>query len=154
MSLLDFKGLARVWHRDFIDNPLRKTVTTTLCQFQNTNSALNTWGPIGTSVRKTENTYGTVAGRTPAGPFSNARVTTDDGHGEIRAYVSDGAFVDDSLDTFRSRAVVEVPNLQSLLKYICKNGFEHHAAMRAALSSEIHSETFEMDFGWNVYRHQ
>ena len=34
----------------------------------------------------TENTYGTVAGRTPAGPFSYARITTDDRNGVIRAY--------------------------------------------------------------------
>ncbi len=32
----------------------------------------------------TENTYGTVAGRTPKGPFSYARITTDDRHGVIR----------------------------------------------------------------------
>ena len=41
----------------------------------------------------TENTYGTVAGRTPAGPFSYARITTDDRNGVIRAYVGDGQFV-------------------------------------------------------------
>ena len=32
----------------------------------------------------TENTYGTVAGRTPAGPFSYARITTDDRNGLIQ----------------------------------------------------------------------
>ena len=51
----------------------------------------------------TENTYGTVAGRTPAGPFSYARITTDDRNGVIRAYTGDGQFVNDPLDTFGSR---------------------------------------------------
>ena len=101
----------------------------------------------------TENTYGTVAGRTPAGPFSYARITTDDRHGLIRAYIGDGRFVDDSLDTFGSRAVVEVPRLQELLKYICKNGFEHHAAMNASHTAKILSEAFTTYFGWETYTH-
>jgi len=101
----------------------------------------------------TENTYGTVAGRTPAGPMSYARLTTDDQHGQIRTYVGDGRFVDDPLDTFGSRAVVEVPELQKLMRYICKNGYEHHAAMAAAPSSDILAEVFETYFGWEVYHH-
>ncbi len=101
----------------------------------------------------TENTYGTVAGRTPAGPFSYARITTDDRHGAIRAYTGDGQFVDDPLDTFGSRAVVEVPHLQQLMKYICKNGFEHHAAMNASYTAKILSEAFTTYFGWETYTH-
>ncbi len=101
----------------------------------------------------TENTYGTVAGRTPAGPFSYARITTDDRHGRIRTYVGDGQFVDDPLDTFGSRAVVEVPELQTLMRYVCKNGFEHHAAMNASHTANILSETFETYFNWDVYHH-
>ncbi len=67
---------------------------------------------LGTTVG-VENTYGTVEGKTPAGPFSYARVTTDDRHGVIKAYVGDGAFLDDPVETFGSRAVVRVPELQS-----------------------------------------
>lgn len=102
----------------------------------------------------TENTYGTVAGRTPAGPFSYARVTTDDRNGRIRTYCGDGYFVDDPLDTFGSRAVVTVPGLQQLMHYVCKNGFEHHAAMTAAHSGAIIAEAFETYMGWDVYFHQ
>ncbi|GAB4419394.1 MAG: L-fucose/L-arabinose isomerase family protein [Anaerolineae bacterium] len=101
----------------------------------------------------TENTYGTVAGRTPAGPFSYARITTEDKTGRIRAYVGDGEFVDDPLDTFGSRAVVRVPNLQGLLRYICKNGFEHHAAMNGSHSADILYEAFTTYFGWDTYHH-
>src|SRR5246500_7038 len=101
----------------------------------------------------TENTYGTVAGRTPAGPFSYARITTDDRHGVIRAYVGDGQFVDDPLDTFGSRAVVEVPRLQDLLKVICRRGFEHHAAMNASHTAKILYEAFTTYFGWDTYLH-
>ena len=85
----------------------------------------------------TENTYGTVAGRTPKGPFSFSRITTDDRHGVIRAYVGDGQFVDDPLDTFGSRAVVEVADLQGLLRYVCRQRFEHHAAMNQSHSAAV-----------------
>src|SRR5262245_59979471 len=102
----------------------------------------------------TESTYGTVAGRTPAGPFAYARITTDDRHGRIKAYVGDGEFVDDPLDTFGSRAVVEVPQLQALLKHIAKNGFEHHAAMNQSHSAAVLNEAFTTYFEWDVYNHE
>lgn len=111
------------------------------------------YAPILGSTLGDENTYGVVSGRTPAGPFSYARVTTDDRNGVIKAYVGDGMFVDDPMETFGSRALVEVPELQSLLRYICKNGFEHHAAMNASHSGAILQESFETYFGWDVYHH-
>lgn len=101
-----------------------------------------------------QNTYGTVAGRVPPGPLSYARVSSDDRNGRIQAYVGDGMFVDDPLDTFGSRAVVEVPRLQELLRYICKHGFEHHAAMNRSHSAEILHEAFTTYFGWDTYYHR
>jgi hypothetical protein len=32
-------------------------------------------------------------------------------------------------ETFGSRAVVEVEDLQGLMRYVCRQGFEHHAAI-------------------------
>jgi L-fucose isomerase-like protein len=100
------------------------------------------------------NTYGAVAGRVPPGPVTFARLTTDDFNGLIRTYVGEGRFTDDPLDTFGSRAVVEVPGLQKLMRYICKNGFEHHAAMNGSLSASVLAEAFETYFGWEVYYHE
>jgi L-fucose isomerase-like protein len=102
----------------------------------------------------TENTYGTVAGRTPAGPFGYARITTDDRNGRIRAYVGDGEFVPDPLDTFGSRAVVRVENLQKLLRHVCRNGFEHHAAMTTAHAAPALNEAFTTYFDWDTYWHE
>lgn len=102
----------------------------------------------------TENTYGAMAGRVPAGPMSFARITTDDLNGRIRAFVGDGRFTDDPLQTFGSRAVVEIPGLQRLMQHICKNGFEHHVAMSASSSAAIVAEAFETYFGWDVYYHE
>jgi len=101
-----------------------------------------------------ENTYGAIAGRIPAGPMSFARISTDDKNGVIRTYVGDAMFTDDALDTFGGRAVVEVPGLQKLLQYICKNGFEHHAAMNPSHSAEILAEAFKTYLGWEVYHHK
>ncbi|NDJ86612.1 MAG: fucose isomerase [Chloroflexi bacterium] len=112
------------------------------------------YAPILGSTLGDDNTYGIVDGRTPAGPFSYARITTDDRNGAMKAYVGDGMFVDDPLDTFGSRAVVEVPDLQILMRHICKNGFEHHAAMNASHSAAILHEAFDTYFDWEVYHHQ
>jgi L-fucose isomerase-like protein len=100
-----------------------------------------------------ENTYGAVAGRVPAGPVTYARISTDDLNGLISTYVGEGSLTDDPLDTFGSRAVVQVPGLQDLLKFICKNGFEHHAAMNASLVADVLEEAFDTYMGWEVYRH-
>ena len=107
---------------------------------------------LGTSVG-VENTYGTVEGKTPAGPFSYARITTDDRNGVIKTYVGDGAFLDDPVETFGSRAVVRIPELQKLMRYVCKNGFEHHAAMTNAYTASILNEAFTTYFGWDTYYH-
>lgn len=101
----------------------------------------------------TENTYGAVAGRVPAGPLTFARISTDDTQGIVRTYIGEGLFTDDPLDTFGARAVVQVPGLQKLMHYICKNGFEHHCAMNASHSAAILAESFETYFGWDVYYH-
>lgn len=110
--------------------------------------------PILGSTLGVENTWGALSGRTPAGPVTFARVSTDDGSGRIRAYVGEGRFTDDPLDTFGSRAVVEVPELQKLMRYICRNGFEHHAAMNASACAAVVAEALETYLGWEVYHHQ
>ena len=105
------------------------------------------------STLSPENTYGTIAGRVPAGPMSYARLTTDDRAGCIRSYVGDGQFVDDELETFGSRAVIRVQGLQALLSYICRHGFEHHTAMSPVHSAAVLEEAFGNYMGWDVYRH-
>jgi len=41
-----------------------------------------------------------------------------------------------------------------LLKYICKNGFEHHVAMVRGGVSDIIEESIETYLGWNLYLHK
>jgi len=108
---------------------------------------------LGTTLGE-ENTFGAVAGRTPSGPVTFARVSTDDRNGRIHAYVGEGRFTDDPLSTFGSRAVVEVPGLPGLLRYICLNGFEHHAAMNASSCARRLASALETYMGWPVYHHR
>jgi L-fucose isomerase-like protein len=107
---------------------------------------------LGTTLGQ-ENTHGAVAGRTPAGPMTFARLSTDDRAGKIRTYVGEGRFTDDPLETFGARAVVEVPGLQKMMRYICKNGFEHHVAMNASQTAAVLAEAFATYMGWDVYYH-
>jgi L-fucose isomerase-like protein len=100
-----------------------------------------------------DNTYGAINGRAPSGPMSYARISTDDQYGMIRAYVGEGEFTDDALDTFGSRAVVKIPSLQKLMKYVVKNGFEHHVAMTAGHVADVLDEAFSTYMGWDNYNH-
>jgi L-fucose isomerase-like protein len=109
--------------------------------------------PILGSILGEQNTYGALAGRTPSGPVTFARISTDDRNGEIISYVGEGRFTDDDLKTFGTRAVVEVPDLQRLMRVICRRGFEHHAAMNGSHTAGVLVEAFEQYLGWDVYRH-
>jgi L-fucose isomerase-like protein len=110
--------------------------------------------PILGTVVGVENTFGALEGRTSSGPLTYGRITTDDIAGRICAYVGEGRFTDDELNTFGARAVVEVPNLQELMRYICRNGFEHHAVMSRSHTANMLAEAFETYMQWDVYYHE
>ncbi len=107
---------------------------------------------LGTIVGE-QNTYGALEGRTPSGPLTYGRLTTDDTQGCIRAYVGEGVLTDDVLETFGNRAVARVPNLQRLMQFVCKNGFEHHVVMNRSHTATALAEAFETYLGWQVYHH-
>ena len=60
----------------------------------------------------------------------------------------------DPLETFGTRVVVEVPGLQTLMQVICRNGFEHHAAMNASRFTDPLVESYEQYLGCDVYHHE
>jgi len=109
--------------------------------------------PILGSTLGVQNTYGALAGRTPASPFTFARITTADADGAIRAYVGEGELTNDPLDTFGARAVAHVPKLQELMRYVCKHGFEHHVAVTQSRTAAVLAEAFGNYLGWDVYHH-
>lgn len=109
--------------------------------------------PILGSTLGVENTYGALEGRTPAGPLTYGRVTTADADGCIRAYVGEGELTDDELNTFGTRAVAHVPQLQRLLRHICENGFEHHVVMTRSKTAGALAEALGKYLGWDTYEH-
>ncbi|HMT74588.1 MAG TPA: L-fucose/L-arabinose isomerase family protein [Chitinophagaceae bacterium] len=108
---------------------------------------------LGTTVG-TENTYGALDGRTPTMPLTYGRISTDDCKGIIKAYVGEGELTNDALDTFGNRAVAQINNLQGLMSYVCRNGFEHHVVMNASKTAGILKEAFENYLGWETYNHE
>jgi L-fucose isomerase-like protein len=100
-----------------------------------------------------ENTFGTCVGRVKSGPMSYARFSTDDFTGKIRGYLGGGRFTDDPLETFGGAGVVEIPDLQKLLHYICENGFEHHVAANFSTVAPMVHEAVTRYLGWEMYAH-
>ncbi len=100
-----------------------------------------------------ENAFGTCVGRVKAGVMSYARYSTDDRRGVIRGYTGAGKFTDDPLETFGGAGVAEIPKLQKLLKYICREGFEHHVAANFSDVSKAVHEATNRYLGWESYLH-
>jgi L-fucose isomerase-like protein len=110
--------------------------------------------PILGSTLGVENTWGALDGRTTARPLTYGRITTDDTAGVIRTYVGEGELTDDELKTFGNRAVARVPQLQKLMRHVCREGFEHHVVMNASHTAGILAEAFGRYLGWEVYHHE
>ncbi len=107
---------------------------------------------IAGSVGK-ENAFGTVVGRIKSGPATFCRLSTDDTDGVIKGYLGEGVFTDDDVTTFGGYGVMDIPNLQELLQFICKEGFEHHVPVSLCSKSEAVFEALDNYMGWEIYYH-
>jgi L-fucose isomerase-like protein len=101
-----------------------------------------------------EDTFGAIKGKVAPGPFSFFRISTNDVAGTIQSYVGEGEFTADPYGMDGGIAVSRVENLQQLLKFICKNGFEHHVAMGRGNVANAIEEAIENYMGWEIYKHQ
>jgi L-fucose isomerase-like protein len=101
-----------------------------------------------------ENTFGTCVGQVKPGAMSFARFSTNDSDGSIRGYVGEGEFTNDPIQTFGGAGVARIPGLQTLLRYICENGFEHHVAANFSSTAAAVHEAATRYLGWNVYWHK
>jgi L-fucose isomerase-like protein len=108
---------------------------------------------IAGSVGK-DNTFGTIVGKLKSGPLTYCRASTDDLHGRLRAYVGEGEMTGDKLQSFGGYGVVKIPELQQLLQYVCKNGYEHHVAVSRSHYGRAVAEALGNYKGWEVYHHQ
>ena len=100
-----------------------------------------------------ENCFGACKGVIASGDITFSKISTDDFKGKIKAYVGEGKFIDSDISTPGGPGRVQIERMQSLLKYLCNNGFEHHVAMNRSKTSNVLKEAFEKYLGWEVYQH-
>lgn len=144
------------WNNNFAED--RNKCVCTHCgnfpkSFVRNDLKLGTLGALGRTLGKV-NTFGAVYGKVTKGDFTFFRISTDDTKGAIKAYLGTGEITDDPYGMDGCIAVTKVNNLQTLMKYICKNGFEHHVAMVRNDVKEILNEAIEDYLGWNLYVHE
>lgn len=144
------------WNNNFAED--RNKCVCTHCgnfpkSFVRNDLKLGTLGVLGRTLGKV-NTFGAVYGKVTKGDFTFFRISTDDTKGAIKAYLGTGEITDGPYGMDGCIAVTKVNNLQTLMKYICKNGFEHHVAMVRNDVKEILNEAIEDYLGWNLYVHE
>lgn len=100
-----------------------------------------------------ENCFGAIKGKVKKGPMTFFRVSTDDVSGRVKAYLGEGEFTDDPYPMDGGIAVCRVDDLQDLMKFMCKNGFEHHVGMARGHVAGIIDEAVESYLGWDLYNH-
>ena len=101
-----------------------------------------------------ENCFGAIKGQATPGPITFFRLSTDDRAGRIKAYVGQGEITDDPVTNFQGgSAVLRIPNLQKMMDYVCKNGFEHHVAVSRGHYAHVLQEAIESYLGWDLYTH-
>ena len=115
--------------------------------FQDTKMTVH---PIMAEYDGKENTFGAIQGRIKTKPCTMLRIETDDIFGEIKAVVVEGKYTDDPLDTYGGYGVVEISNLQELLKKLCRSGFAHHVAVSLNEVGDIVYEALFNYLGWNI----
>lgn len=110
--------------------------------------------PIISDLKGEEITFGAIQGRIKTKSCTLLRIETDDIFGEIKAFLAEGTYTDDSLNTFGGYGVITVPNLQKALKTLCIEGFAHHVAATLNQVAEIVYEALVNYVGWNVIHHE
>ncbi len=101
-----------------------------------------------------EDTFGAVKGKVAPGKMTYFRISTDDTKGIIKSYIGEGIITDDPYGMDGGIAVCEIPNLQNLMNYMCKNGFEHHVGMVRGHVAEVLEEAIGNYLGWEMYKHE
>lgn len=144
------------WNNNFAED--RNKCVCTHCgnfpkSFVKNDIKLGTLGVLGRTLGKV-NTFGAVYGKCTEGEFTYFRISTDDTLGRIKAYLGKGDITNDPYGMDGCIAVTKVNNLQGLMKFICKNGFEHHVAMVRTDVVDILTEAIDNYLGWDLYVHE
>ena len=144
------------WNNNFAED--RNKCVCTHCgnfpkSFAMSDLKLGPLGVLGRTLGKV-NTFGAVYAKCTEGDFTFFRISTDDTLGCIKSYLGKGELTNDPYGMDGCIAVTKVDNLQKLMKYICKNGFEHHVAMVRTDVVDILQEAIDSYLGWDLYVHE
>lgn len=144
------------WNNNFAED--RDKVVCTHCSnypksFFQSDIEIGSLDVLGT-VLGSEDTFGAVKGKVAPGTMTYFRISTDDQKGTIKSYLGEGKMTNDPYGMDGGIAVCEIPNLQNLMKFMCKNGYEHHVAMVRGHVAEILEEAIGNYLGWDLYKHQ
>jgi L-fucose isomerase-like protein len=121
------------------------------CAFENTPEIGNL--DILATTLGTEASFGALKGRVKPGPMTYLKLSTDDERGVIKGYLGEGRFTTDPLPTFGGVAVCEVPNLNGLMRFLTRNGYEHHVSLVQAEVADVLEEALGNYMGFEMYRH-
>ena len=118
--------------------------------FQDTRMTIH---PIIADQKGGEVSFGAIQGKIKTRPCTLLRIETDDIYGEMKALLTEGTYNDDPLETFGGYGVVEIPNLQDLLKTLCVEGYAHHVASTLNEVGDIVYEALFKYLGYNIMYH-
>jgi L-fucose isomerase-like protein len=143
------------WNNNYA-NEANKVVGTHCCNypkgFVGGDIEISNLDVLGKALGK-ERSFGAIKAKVAPGDMTFFRMSTDDQLGMIRSYAGEGVFTDDEFPMHGGVAVCEIPNLRRLLRYITKNGFEHHVAMVRGNWASILAEATTNYLGWDFYGH-
>ncbi len=144
------------WNNNFAED--RNKVVCTHCSnypksFFKNKIEIGSLDVLGT-VLGSEDTFGAVKGKVAPGDMTYFRISTDDRKGLIKSYLGEGTITNDPYPMDGGIAVCRIPDLQQLMKFICKNGFEHHVAMVRGRVADIVEEATGHYLGWDIYHHK
>lgn len=143
------------WNNNYAEE--RNKVVCTHCSnypkdFIQNDIEISTLDVLGTVLGDVD-TFGAIKGKVAAGDMTYFRISTDDSLGLIKGYVGEGKITDDPYAMDGGIAVCEVNNLQDLMKFICRNGFEHHVSMVRGNVADVIEEAVTSYLGWDLYHH-
>ncbi|KKM75611.1 hypothetical protein LCGC14_1388480, partial [marine sediment metagenome] len=116
--------------------------------FQDTRMTVH---PIISDLKGDKASFGVIQGRIKTKPCTLLRIETDDLYGEIKGVLVEGTYTEDPLETFGGYGVVKIPNLQKLLRFLCKEGFNHHVAATLSEVRDIVNEALTNYLRWNIH---
>ena len=120
--------------------------------FQNPEMEIECLDVLGSTLGQ-DKCFGACKAQVAPGPMTFVRLTTDDTRGVMKMYVGEGEFGAEPIPTKGGVANCRVPHLQQLMKYICKNGYEHHVCFVRGHVADVLAEALSTYLGVEVYRH-